>query len=70
MLSNNEQDSKLVVNLEDPILKLKDISVSSKTQGILTSINLISLPQLLIMKTQGKEQLMDYSISHVAISNQ
>jgi hypothetical protein len=40
MSSNNEQDSKLVVNLEDPNLKLKDISVSSKTQGILTSINL------------------------------
>ncbi len=58
------------MNLEDFSFELEDLNVPNQTQRAPPLANILLLFQLPTKKTHDKEQLIDYSNSHVVTSNQ
>jgi hypothetical protein len=58
-----------VVDLEDVILKLKNLIGSNQNEEVRFA-HMLSLPALPTKRRQSNEPLMDYSNSHVVTLNQ
>ncbi len=59
-----------MVNSEDSNLELDDLTIPSQTQGGTKLGDLLSLPRLPTKRIHGKQPLVDFSSSHVVMSNQ
>jgi len=67
--TNNHEEDQLVVDLENVIMKSKDLIGSNQSEGVGLA-HLLSLFTLPTTRRQGNEPLMDYSSSHVVTSNE